>query len=112
MLALGDEYTKRYGKRHLTITKCSEPLLHPPSGMPTKKFKQPPQCMPDQYKQPFAIHGYWRYYIGDKHKICNKNETPYTIETIPTDVLDKYYSGADRYNKFSSYNVPCIELAS
>ena len=50
MMALGDEYTKRYGKRHLTITKCSEPLLHPPSEMPTIKFKQPPQCMPDEYK--------------------------------------------------------------
>ena len=112
MLALGDEYTKRYGKRHLTITKCSEPLLHPPSEMPTIKFKQPPQCMPDEYKQPFAIHGYWRYYIGDKHKICNKNEIPYTIETIPEDVLDKYYSGADRYSELSSYNVPCLELTS
>jgi len=93
------------------MAKCSEPLLHPPSEMPTIKFKQPPQCMPDEYKQPFAIHGYWRYYIGDKYKICNKNEIPYTIETIPEDVLDKYYSGADRYNKFSSYNVPCLELA-
>ncbi len=93
MLALGDEYTKRYGKRHLTITKCSEPLLHPPSEMPTIKFKQPPQCMPDEYKRQNAIHGYWRYYIIDKQKICNKNEIPYTFKTVPTDVMDRYYSG-------------------
>jgi hypothetical protein len=82
----------------LTITKCSEPLLHPPSEMPTIKFKQPPQCMPDEYKRQNAIHGYWQYYIGDKHKICNKNEIPYTFKTVPTDVLDSYYSGICGFN--------------
>ena len=56
MLALGNEYTKRYGKIHLTITKCAEPLLHPPTGMQTKDFELPPQCMPDEYKRPHAIH--------------------------------------------------------
>ena len=93
MLALGNEYTKRYGKRHLTITKCAEPLLRNPEGMPTIKYKQPPQCMPDEFKRSNAIHGYWRYYIIDKRKICNKNEIPYTFKTVPTDVMDKYYSG-------------------
>jgi len=90
MLALGNEYTKRYNKIHLTITKCAEALLHPPSGMPTKKFEQPPQCMPDEHKRSNAIHGYWRYYIIDKAKIVNKNETPYTYNTIPKRISDRY----------------------
>lgn len=90
MLALGNEYTKRYGRRHLTITKCAEALLHPPAGMPTIKFERPPQCMPDEYKKSNAIHGYWRYYIIDKRKICNKNEKPYTYSTIPRDVIENY----------------------
>jgi hypothetical protein len=88
----GNEYTKRYGKKHLTITKCAEPLMRHPEGMPTTEYKQPPQCMPDQFKRSNAIHGYWRYYIIDKQKICNKNEIPYTFKTVPTDVMDKYYN--------------------
>ncbi len=90
MLALGDEYTKRYNKIHLTITKCAEPLLHPPTDMPTVEFERPPQCMPDEYKKSNAIHGYWRYYIIDKRKICNKNEKPYTYSTIPREVIENY----------------------
>ena len=90
MLALGDEYTKRYGKHHLSITKCAEPLLRPPSGMPTIKFVQPPQCMPDEYKTDNSVHAYWNYYIKEKHTICNKNETPYTFNTIPKGVSNRY----------------------
>ena len=94
MIALGKEYTKRYGKEHLTIIKCKEPLSVSPEGIDTyASFTEPPQCMPDEFKRSNAIHGYWRYYIIDKRKICNKNEIPYTFKTIPTDVMDKYYSG-------------------
>jgi hypothetical protein len=89
MLALGDEYTKRYGKTHLTITKCKDKLYKLPGGILNIGFSQPPQCIPDEYKSTNAIHGYWRYYILDKHKICNKNETPYTFDTIPEGVSDR-----------------------
>ena len=33
MCALGKEYTKRYGKTHLSITKCKEPLAKYPDGI-------------------------------------------------------------------------------
>jgi hypothetical protein len=33
MIALGEEYTKRYGKTHLSITKCKKPLAKYPGGM-------------------------------------------------------------------------------
>jgi hypothetical protein len=53
MVALGDEYTKRYGKTHLTIKKCKDKLAKLPGG----------------------IKAYWNYYIGDKHRVANNNET-------------------------------------
>ena len=34
-------------------------------------FKEPPQCMPDEYKDKCSIQAYWNYYIGDKKQIAN-----------------------------------------
>lgn len=34
MIALGNEYTKRYGKKHLSIEKCKPTLQFCPNGMP------------------------------------------------------------------------------
>ena len=79
MLALGEEYTKRYGKKHLSITKCKEPLRLAPINMPTYKFEQPPQCMPDEFKSDCAIHAYWAYYIGEKHVVAAKDEMIYEL---------------------------------
>lgn len=79
MIALGQEYTARYGKEHMSITKCRLPLFKYPVGIPDGKFEQPPQCMPDEYKHESAIHAYWNYYIGEKSAICNtKKEKLYT----------------------------------
>ena len=76
MLALGEEYTKRYGKTHLTITKCFKPLQNVPVGMPLGgPATQPPQCMPDEYKNDCAVKAYWSYYLGEKHSVANSNET-------------------------------------
>ena len=84
MLALGHEYTNRYGKEHLSIIKCKEPLKLAPINMPTYEFEQPPQCMPDEYKDPCSIQAYWNYYIGDKHTIANKTEMRYYERPIET----------------------------
>ena len=70
MRALGDEYTKRYGKTHISITKCKD-LVYLPPGIPTVMFNQPPQCMPDEYKDKCSIQAYWNYYIGEKHVVAN-----------------------------------------
>lgn len=78
MLALGEEYTRRYNKIHKTIIKCSSVLKNAPKDMPTKDFVEPPQCMPNQYKvEGNSVKAYWNYYIGDKWKIANKNEKIY-----------------------------------
>jgi len=70
MRALGDEYTKRYNKIHMSITKCKY-LLRFPNDIPRKEFTQPPQCMPDKYKDKCSIQAYWNYYIGEKHVVAN-----------------------------------------
>ena len=70
MRALGEEYYVRYGKTHLSITKCKD-LVYLPPGIPTIKFQQPPQCMPDEYKDKCSVQAYWNYYIGEKHKVAN-----------------------------------------
>ena len=75
MLALGEEYTKRYKRTHLTITKCKDILAVAPLNIPTGSFNEPPQCMPDEYKvDNDSVSAYWNYYEQDKYKIANKNE--------------------------------------
>ena len=80
MVALGREYTKRYGKTHLTINKCFIPLYRIPIGIPSNGFTPPPQCMPDQYKDESTTKAYWNYYIGEKHTVANKDEKIYKEE--------------------------------
>ena len=78
MISLGDEYTKRYGKKHLSIVKCAEFLATPPRHIQGDDWCQPPQAMPDEYKTECSIQAYWNYYIGEKHIVVNHNkEKPY-----------------------------------
>ena len=85
MMALGDEYTKRYGKTHLSITKMNDYEMYwAPLGMPSPEFKQPPQAMPDEYKHKDSIIAYWQYYIHGKSHIAHKDEEKYL--TIPAHV--------------------------
>ena len=75
MIALGKEYTARYGKTHLSITKCKKPLACYPPGIPDGVFNEPPQCMPDEYKvSGDSISAYWNYYEQEKHTIAAKDE--------------------------------------
>ena len=71
MMALGNEYTKRYGKTHLSITKCKDFLAIPPRHIQGDDWCQPPQAMPDEYKTECSIQAYWNYYIGEKHVVAN-----------------------------------------
>ena len=83
MLALGDEYTKRYNKTHLTISKCWQPLQFVPKGMPLGgPITQPPQAMPDEFKRDCAIHAYWLYYVYDKKNIAHNKEQLYDRKYI------------------------------
>jgi len=75
MIALGEEYTKRYNKTHLTITKCAQILQIPPRGIPMDTFTEPPQCMPEQYKvEGCSVTAYWNYYEQEKHTVASQTE--------------------------------------
>lgn len=84
MLELGEEYTKRYNKVHLTITKCKDILKSLPKNIPSTKWEDPPQCMPEEYKHDSSIKAYWNYYIGEKHSVCTPTDKVYT--DIPKEI--------------------------
>jgi len=77
-VALSKEYKKRYSRDHLSYTKCEPYLRYLPGGLPYTGFTQPPQAMPDEYKNDCSLQAYWNYYIGDKSHIANtKTEEVY-----------------------------------
>jgi len=83
-VALCDEYTYRYGKGHLTDINLREVLRLPPKNIPVnRKFYQPPQCMPEQYKCEDSVEAYHKYYMGEKSSfsVWKKRPTPdwYTL---------------------------------
>ena len=84
MLGLGNEYTKRYGKKHLSITKCFDALKNCPVGMPLGgEFNEPPQAMPEEYKVPgCSITAYWNYYEGEKYTVAAKDEMLITRDKL------------------------------
>ena len=89
MIALGDEYKKRYGKTHLSITKCKDFLAIPPRHIQGDDWCQPPQAMPDEYKDECSIKAYWNYYIGEKHIVANPNKEK-IYKQIPEAVTTAY----------------------
>ena len=64
MLALGREYTKRYGKTHKTIREHGWVLSHLPKALRDcrKPFEPPPQCMYDECKRDDTVQAYQVYY--------------------------------------------------
>ena len=71
--ALAQEYYVRYGKTHLSYTKCFHPLSMIPARLEGtfNGITKMPQCMPDKYKDKCSIQAYWNYYIGEKYKVAN-----------------------------------------
>ena len=66
-LALGKEYTYRYGKEHASITKLAKPLFKIPDNITKSKLTPLAQAMPDQYKDDDPIKAYRNYCINEKH---------------------------------------------
>ena len=83
MIALGEEYTRRYGKKHLTILKCGGVLSKAPINVTKTELTPMPQCMPDQYKVPGnSVEAYWNYYEAEKVNVKNANESIITRPAI------------------------------
>ena len=62
MMALGDEYKRRYGKVHKTIREHARALNRYPDNIAHVQFEDPPQCMPDDYKRDDTVLAYQLYY--------------------------------------------------
>ena len=79
LFALGTEYTYRYGKTHLTITKLGVPIASPPLNLKEWDMTPMPSCMDDQYKigeDPIANYrNYYKYGKASMHS-WKKREAP------------------------------------
>jgi len=75
MIALGNEYTYRYGKEHLSIKKLGKALERLPNNIPVARMTDFPQCMPEEYKNLDPVWAYRRYYINEKADIATWNKT-------------------------------------
>lgn len=60
------EYTHRYGRQH----KCSTIIHQLPLLPEATRWVDPPQCMPDQFKQSDTVAAYRAYYLGDKARFA------------------------------------------
>lgn len=75
---LCDEYTYRYGKKHLTDIKLREVLSSPPSNISSDSIEDIPQAMPDYCKMKNAVDAYRKYYLEEKASLLN-----YTKRNFP-----------------------------
>ena len=64
LMALGDTYTRRYGKVHKTIQSHSQALSEAPRGIAYAGFTDPPQCMYDWCKRLDTVEAYKAYYAA------------------------------------------------
>ena len=67
-IAVGDEYTFRYGKTHASITKLKDALYFHPDNIEDKEgMTTLAQAMPEEYKDEDPTVAYRNYCINEKH---------------------------------------------
>jgi hypothetical protein len=80
-LGLLAEYKYRYGKTH----KCSSIIHQLPLLPADQPWTDPPQCMPEQFKQTDTVAAYRAYYLGDKARFARWTLRPppewFTVES-------------------------------
>ena len=69
-LALGEEYTYRYGKKHKSVEVIEWCLSNRPN-IKDVGFTTPPLAMPDEYKVDSVVESYRNYYKGAKSEIVS-----------------------------------------
>jgi len=94
-MALGSEYTHRYGKQHLSCIKFETILQSPPNNLQATDMTPMPSCMADEFKVGNdPITNYRNYYIMGKsslHRWTNRlppQWIPGEVIIIPTDDED------------------------
>ena len=72
------EYTRRYGKQHMTDIKLSDVLKSAPISIPDVGLTEFAQAMPDYCKSKDPVQAYRNYYINEKKHFAKwKTEVPY-----------------------------------
>lgn len=66
VMLLGEEYTYRYGKNHLSVEK-TKGFFTP--NLPSKGLTSFPLCMPEQYRCNDIVQSYRNYFIGEKQHL-------------------------------------------
>mgnify|MGYP000005055422 FL=1 len=66
-IALGSEYTHRYGKIHASVDKLWKPLFTMPKNIFKGAMTPLAQAMPEEYKDEDPIVAYRNYCINEKH---------------------------------------------
>lgn len=75
-LALGSEYTFRYGKTHKSLRPMTSAVTSVYGLLPTAPFTRPPQCMPEVYRQSDTVAAYRDYYRTEKAPILTYTRRP------------------------------------
>ena len=110
-IALGEEYTHRYGKVHASVEKLGVALFLQPDNIKYTKERTPiAQCMPDQYKNASPIKAYRNYCIHEKHyakwekgrdkpKWWDKEKSRFDVESFffPKEKIDEAQARDDYY---------------
>ena len=77
------EYQYRFGlnKKHSCQEHIEWLVAHPPIGLLSRGWKQPPQAMPDEYRHESSIEAYRAYYLGPKRALLKytKREVPHWV---------------------------------
>jgi hypothetical protein len=77
LLALGDEYTYRYGKQHLTMQKLGYTLQSPPFHLRDYDMTEMPSCMDKEYIiSDDPITNYRNYYKYGKSRMHKWTKRP------------------------------------
>ena len=80
---LGLEYTRRYGKTHKSMG-LAPFLTISPMRIDRLAWREPPQCMPDEYKTDCTVEAYRNYYNGAKARFAawKNEEVPEWFSTV------------------------------
>jgi hypothetical protein len=77
------EYRHRFGanKKHACQEHIEWLSVNHPIGLISNGWKQPPQAMPDEYKDEDSVTAYRAYYLGPKRALLTytRREVPYWI---------------------------------
>lgn len=80
---LGQEYEHRFGKKHKTMRE-NYPVLRQGLELfdPNSGFTEPPQCMPEEYRQASTVQAYRDYYTHEKKRFAKytRRQAPAWLE--------------------------------